>query len=156
MTFSLLSIANESSGKRSINSQETTHSLRNAFIKVIGTRCGPNHPTDFCLTREGFEKPIAVARIGKDGTVTLNPSGFYYGDIPKLELMTPITAAQLWSSTGQDKSTNGEQSYQLKNFLNDTFKIDLQFKNNKLLKYRVRSNCPFQKKEAWFSVQREN
>lgn len=152
MTCTLLTFANDGSGKSSLNSQETRHSLRNAFIKVIGTRCGPNHPVDFCLTREGFEKPVAIARIGKDGSVTLNPLGYYYGSVPKMAQITPTNAAQLWSPDGLDATKGGSCTYELRNFLRDTFNIDLRFKNNRLSQYRVRSNCPSQKKEKWFSV----
>ncbi len=152
MTSCSLAYAKDGSSKSSLNSQETQHSLRNAFIKVIGTRCGPNHPVDFCLTREGYEKPVAVARIEKDGSVTLNPSGYYYGSVPKLAQISPTNAAQLWSPNGRDATTGGECTYQLRNFLRDTFNIDLRFKNNRLSQYRVRSDCPSQKNEKWFSI----
>lgn len=128
--------------------------LRNAYVKCVAHSCGliANHPVDFLLMRENFEKPVAVIRIEKNGSVILNPPGYSYKRIPDLALITPTQASQLWSSTGLEAGPNSNPSYHLKNFRGELFTIDLLFKNKRLIKYRIRSNHYLQKKELWFST----
>ena len=145
--------ANTAGAKTGIVSPEAN--LRRAFVKSVSHSCGliPNHPVDFLLRRDGFEKPVAVVRIEKDGTVILNPPGYSYRRMPSLNQLTPNQAAQLWSATGRDESSSCDRSYQLKNFKLDKFNIDFHFENNRLLRYRVRSSHYLQTKQKWIDVQ---
>lgn len=129
--------------------------LRHAFVKSVSHSCGqiPNHPVDFVLRREGFEMPVAVVRMEKDGTAILNPPGYSYRRMPNLNQLTPNQAVQLWSATGRDESSSCDRSYQLKNFKLVAFNIDLHFENNRLLRYRVRSSHYLQTKQKWIDVQ---
>lgn len=128
--------------------------LRHAFVKSVSHSCGlvPDHPVDFLLMRGDFEKTVAVVRIRKNGTAILNPPGYSYRRMPKLDQLTPIQAAQLWSFNGRDDSSSCDRTYQLKTSKLEVFNIDLHFSNNRLQKYRVRSNHYLQTKQQWFNI----
>lgn len=144
---------NAPNGDAARKSADARPNLREAFISSTGTRCGPNHPTDFYLRRVGFDQPVAVVRIERDGTASLNPPDYYdYGKIPALKLLTPMQAIRLFSESGQSETAASSQTYYLKNSRGVPFRIDLCFDKGKLLKYKVTSDHYLQKKAKWYLV----
>lgn len=113
------------------------------------------------LSREDDEKVVAIVEGKKDGSAVLNPRMVFgnmrynYGPIPEVFELTKNQADILFGKSV--KQSSDTYSYRLstpfpKNEKKLVF-LDLQFQNNKIQKFRIRSQS-FQTTN-WTTVQKE-
>lgn len=121
---------------RSWDIQQMDH---NRFIRKIGKL--ERSPMKFPLCRRGSTNTVAILQIDLDGTPSLNPDGYLYGPIPPLRDLTSIQAEQLWSPNPKAAPpSEGLRTFDFIAWGRHRFKIDFQFKDNRIQKFRVRSN----------------
>lgn len=124
---------------------------------------GPKYPCKKQILLSRDNHTVALVRVELDGTITLNPQdrGFVYGKIvltsegqkvycspiPALQDMSQSELDRLWGTSS--KSIKDDViTYKLTSYLTppDVY-VDIQFKDNKIQKYRIRS--PHIETQTW-------
>ncbi|HEY9784494.1 MAG TPA: hypothetical protein V6D17_03760 [Candidatus Obscuribacterales bacterium] len=111
-------------------------------------------PITIYLNRPGASNAVAILVVKPDGTPNLNPDCFDYGPIPRLREITSAQAEQLWSVKPADQpKKDGIRTFDLRSYEPNSFKLDVEFQNDHLRKFRVRTNdCATRINNNWYEV----
>lgn len=97
---------------------------------------GERPPAYIFLSQPNRKEIAAVLEVYQACPPILNPAGFEYGPIPKLEMLSPSIADQIW---GPPTISDGVRTYKLSALDKAEYVLELKFDPDKLSKYKITS-----------------